>query len=195
MTRAPETERSYDAIDVLLFVWRAVMILLAGVIGTYGYLTVVTAETAKCAGQPWLAGYWAGSAFKLSLLPLTSIVAIAWILVHFRRARINELLSAAHYSRTWFRLGPIRITTGMLVLFGGTLGCPILLARPTEFYVTRYHAIADYCQTKTASSRSKTGRVAMEGGLTDRALSGGTPPRASEPWHESSKLGWQYCKA
>src|SRR6266852_1591437 len=195
MTPAPGTERSYDVLDILLLVWRAGMILLAGVFAIYGYLTVVAAETAKCAGQPWIAGYWAGSELKLALLPLTAIWAIAWALVHFRRARINELLSAAYYSRTWFLLGPIRITTGMLVLFGGILGGPILSAGPMELLVRRYHAIADYCQAQTASSRSNTWQVAMDGGLTDRALRGGTPPKASEPWHESSRLGWQYRKA
>src|SRR5713226_5546855 len=183
MTPAPGTERSYDVLDILLLVWRAGMILLAGVFAVYGYLTVVAAETAKCAGQPWIAGYWAGGVFKLSLLPLTGILAIAWILFHFRRARINELLSAAYYSRTWFRLGPIRITTGMLVLFGGTLGCPTLLARPTELLVRRYHAIADYCQAETPSSRSKIWQVAMDGGLRARSLTDGTRPRPSEPRH------------
>src|SRR5712692_11959250 len=123
MTPAPGTECSYVVLDILLLVWRAGMILLACVFAIYGYLTVVAAESAKCAGQPWIAGYWAGSELKLALLPLTAIWAIAWALVHFRRARIIELLSAAYYRRTVLSLGPIRITTGML-LVSGTLAGP-----------------------------------------------------------------------
>ncbi len=192
MARAPQTERSYDVIDMLLLVWRAMMILLAGVFAIYGYLTVVAAETAKCAGQPWIAGYWAGSEFKLALLPLTAIWAIAWTLVHYRRARIIELLSAAYYRRTVLSLGPIRITTGML-LVSGTLAGPILFAWPTEFLVRRYHAIAAYCQT--ASSRSKIWQAAMDRRLRARSVTEGTLPRPSDPRHESSRLGSQYRKA
>jgi len=192
MTPAPGTERSYDVLDILLLVWRAGMILLAGVFAIYGYLSVVAAETEKCAGQPWIAGYWAGSELKLALLPLTAIWAIAWALVHYRRARIIELLSAAYYRRIVLSLGPIRLTAGML-LVSGTLAGPILFAWPTELLVRRYHAIADYCQT--ASSRSKIWQVAMDGGLRARSLTEGTLPRPSDPRHESSRLGSQYRKA
>jgi hypothetical protein len=192
ITRAPQTERSYDTLDILLFVWRAGMILFAGVIGVYGYLTVAAAETSKCAGLPWIAGYWAGGVFKLSLLPLTGILAIAWALVHYRRARIIELLSAAYYRRIVLSLGPIRLTAGMLLL-SGTLAGPILFAGPTELLVRRYHAIADYCQT--ASSRPKIWQVAMDRGLRARSLTDGTRPRPSQPRHESSRLGSQYHRA
>jgi hypothetical protein len=137
--------------DILLFVWRVGMVIFAVTAAVYGYLTIVAAEIVKCAGQPWLAGYSAGGVFKLSLLPLTIVGAITWVLIRFRNARIPELFSAALYRRTLLEVGRVRITVGMLLLFAGTLGCPIILASSMELLVRRYHAIENYCRADTTS--------------------------------------------
>src|SRR5438874_3333127 len=111
MAPTPKTERSYDLIDILFIFWRAVMILLAAVIGVYGYWTAVAAESAKCAGMQWIAGYRAG-VITLWVMPSLGILAAGWTVVFFRRAKITEVLRLAPYCETLFSFGAIRVSVG-----------------------------------------------------------------------------------
>ncbi|SRR5229473_557267 len=175
MARAPGTERSYDTIDILFFVWRAVMILLAAAMGIYGYLTALAAETAKCAGMQWIAGYRM-SVVALWTMPLLGIAAIAWVLLRSRRTKITELLSVPRYREILFSVGSIRVTVGALIAYGPIVVSP-LLAKQTEFLIVRYHAIASYCRADAVSSGLGIWRLVTVGALTETSLVSGTHAR------------------
>lgn len=163
MARAPQTERSYDVIDILLFVWRAVMIILAAIAAVYGFWTAVAAETAKCAGMQWIAGY-RGGVMALWGVPLVGIAAVAWTLFLFRKAKIREIPAVPRYRKALFSLGAIRITVGMMLVYGCIFGSPILFGIQMEFFMRRYHAIASYCRADVVSGGLG---IARHGGRAD----------------------------
>jgi hypothetical protein len=137
----PTDER--DAISLSLFTWKVTIATLAIITSIFCYLTVIDAQTARCAGQSWLLGQRSGTLDLLApaILSVGGAIALA---IRGTPEKIRQYLFLWSYEV--FRLRSIRITYGTITVTLPLIAFLIFFGMLTWISAKRYNAIAYYCQ-------------------------------------------------
>lgn len=136
------SELQRDMVAVSLSLWKATIVVITILTSTFSYLAAVDAQSAKCAGSAWVAGYRSGISDFVAFPLICAVAAVLFIVV----ATADKAKKYALWDeREVFVLGRIRITFGMFVL-AFTLACGVgAFGVPAVFSVARYIAISDQC--------------------------------------------------
>jgi hypothetical protein len=136
-------------------VWTVAIILavaLASAALVFSYLTVLSAESVKCAGHAWLAGYRSG-VVEFFIIPLFSTLVLGGFLK--LRALMNRestiRLLATENSIIVLQFLSIRISYGMFGFIVVLLTLLFMSGMITVYCVFRYIEITDFCQSAAAS--------------------------------------------
>jgi hypothetical protein len=169
--RLPWGRKPHDVISISLLAWKATSAVLTVVTLVFSYLTAAAElQSAKCAGQTWLLGHRAGISDSFGLGIVSFIAAVGFIIV-VRSSRVKQTIAQNDWEV--LRLGPIRVSSGVFLIFSVLVGGLVSFGSMTWVTVKRYDAIASYCQSAMG--------VEFEGGS-------GTPAAASfEARHSASK--------
>jgi len=136
-----------DPLGVALVAWKAALIIATIITSIFSYLAAMTAESARCAGMSWIAGYRSDTS-DFWALPLISLTAVVFAIIGASKPKVLELLRNYEEPVSWF--GPIRITFAQRLLCGSVVVFFVILCGATAWAVLRYDAIVHYCVSATA---------------------------------------------
>ncbi len=136
-----------DPLGVALLAWRAAFIIATIITSIFSYLAAMAAESARCTGMSWIAGYRSGSS-DFWALPLLSLAAVVFITIGMTKARILQFLK--DFEEPVLRFGPMRITFAEMTLYGVVVISFMVPLTPTAWAILRYNAIVEYCGSATA---------------------------------------------
>lgn len=143
LVRVLTMDRPHDAVGISLFITKAAMVVLTGVTLVFSCLAAIDAESAKCAGSAWLAGYRSGIS-DFAALPLLSLVMVVAFMIRVTNERV--MTSIAPYNLELFRFRSFRITLGAGSVYGACIASIVWFGGIVVFSVMRYNAIGDYCR-------------------------------------------------
>lgn len=138
----PQSDR--DVIGILVTAGVVALFIFTAIIFAFSFLSFgAVRESTKCAGYTLVAGYRDGSIRGLFVPPLQSLAFAVIVMIFSRPKWRRQTLAYPH--QTILKIASVRVTTGMLILYGGLILSVGVFAYRTWLSWTHYRTIADYC--------------------------------------------------
>jgi hypothetical protein len=138
----PQTDR--DVVGTLVTVGVVALFVFTAIIFAFSFLIFeAVRDSTKCAGKALVDGYLDGSIRGLFVPALQSLVFALIVMIFSRPKWRRQTLAYRH--RTILNIASVRVTTGMLFLYGGLVLSVGVFAYRTWLSWTHYRGVATYC--------------------------------------------------